>query len=332
MNIEHSLRYLAKPVFVLPVLLATALLIFAFKLGNLGSVVGRVQAIPIWILAVSLGFAVIYLMVKALLLHLLLVNLGVRPPWRPFALAFAVGELTLTLPFGLFTQNWILSASGTIRIGRSAAATVVMLLAEIAVVLLLLAVIGIPHWPELRPLAILALGVFAAILSGLLFFERTARYHAYKVKHRKLRRALLEGIELLKGLKRLSSLRLLAINLLLAAVYLGALLSAFFFVGRGMGLHSLNYLTATTIYTFSLAVVLLGGGLFTQIGTVEVLGMVAARAWGIAYTDGLALMLGFRLVWTGAMWLLNLPVLFALWRAIHPQSKGGPPAASPDNR
>ncbi|MGH8282382.1 MAG: lysylphosphatidylglycerol synthase domain-containing protein [Gammaproteobacteria bacterium] len=331
MKARRTLRHLAQPVFILPVLLATALLIFAFKLGNLGKVIERVQAIPIWILAIALGFAVIYLALKALQLHLLLVNLGVRPAWRPFALAFAVGELTLTLPFGLFTQNWILSASGTIRIGRSAAATVVMLLAEIAVVLLLLAVVGIPHWPELRPIAILALIVFGAILSGFLFFERTAHYHVHKMKHQRLRQALLEGIELLKGLKRLSSLRLLAINLLLAAVYLGALVSAFFFVGRGMGLHSLDYLTATTIYTFSLAVVLLGGGLFTQIGTVEVLGMLAARAWGIAYTDGLALMLGFRLVWTGAMWLLNLPVLFALWRTIHPQSKGGPPAASSEN-
>jgi hypothetical protein len=103
---------------------------------------------------------------------------------------------------------------------------------------------------------------------------------------------------------------------LLTAAYLGALALVFFVVGRGIGLHSLSYLTAATIYAFSLAVIMCGGGLFGQIGTLEVLGMVAARAWGIGYTDGLAMMLGFRLVWTGAMWLLNLPVVFLLWRKV----------------
>jgi hypothetical protein len=34
-------------------------------------------------------------------------------------------------------------------------------------------------------------------------------------------------------------------------------------------------------------------------------------------------MLGFRVVWTGAMWLCNLPVLAALWRAgANPGSRG----------
>ena len=42
--------------------------------------------------------------------------------------------------------------------------------------------------------------------------------------------------------------------------------------------------------------------------------MLAARAWGIDYTDGLAMMLGFRVVWTGSIWLLCLPIVGILWR------------------
>ena len=328
MNVRHWLRRIAQPGFILPVLLAAALLIFAFKLGNLGEVVARVKVIPFHILLYALGFTVIYVALKALQLHLLLVNLAVRPAFRPFALAFAVGELTLTLPFGLFAQNWILSASARIRIGRSAAATVVMLLTEILVVLLLLAVIGVRGWPQLRLAVVLALIVFAVALTALVLFAQHAHRHIHRIRHPLLRRLLLEGMELLSGLKRLSNARLLAINLMIAAGYLFALLAAFFFVGRGMGLHTLGFVTAASIYGFALAAVLLGAGLFTQIGTVEILGMLAAHEWGIGYTDGLALMLGFRLVWTGAMWLLNLPVVFLLWRSIRPQATAGAPGPS----
>lgn len=318
MKLHPWLRRVAQPTFILPVLLAAALLILAFKLGNLGDVVVRLKLIPLSVLLYAFGFTVVYVVLKALQLHLLLVNLAVRPGFGPFALAFSVGELTLTLPFGLFAQNWILSASARIRIGRSAAATVVMLLTEIAVVLLLLAVIGVRGWPQLRLAVILALILFALVLVAVVLFGHRLHRHAHRIANPLLRRLLLEAVELLAGLQRLSSPRLLALNLLIAAGYLFALLAAFFFVARGMGLPTLGFVTAASIYGFALASVLLGAGLFTQIGTVEVLGMMAAHEWGIGYTDGLAMMLGFRLVWTGSMWLINLPVLALLWRSIRP--------------
>jgi hypothetical protein len=34
-------------------------------------------------------------------------------------------------------------------------------------------------------------------------------------------------------------------------------------------------------------------------------------------------MLGFRLVWTGTMWLINLPVVLLLWRSMHPVDGAG---------
>ena len=318
MKLHPWLRRAAQPSFILPVLLAAALLIFAFKLGNLSDVLARVKVIPPSVLLYALGCGILYLALKALQLHLLLARLAVRPGFRRFALAYSVGELTLTLPLGLFAQNWILSASARIRIGRSAAATVAMVLSEILVVLLLLAVIGVRGWPQLRLAVVLALIVFAAVLAGFLLFMHHAHRRLRRIGNPLLRRLLLEGVELLTGLKHLSNPRILAVNLLIAAGYLFALLSAFFFVGRGMGLPTLDFVTAISIYGFALAAVLLGAGLFTQIGTVEILGMLAAHEWDISYTNGLAMMLGFRLVWTGAMWLVNLPVVFLLWRNIRP--------------
>ncbi len=312
---EH-LRHMFKPQVILPVLLAVALLAFAFSLGNVHKVIARVGGLPWQVLAIALAAAATYLVCKAAQLKLMLTRIDVNIPPRPFWLAFAVGELTVTLPLGMFSQNWVMSASRRIHIGRSSAATVMMVLAEVAVVFLFLAVVGIPGWPEVRALSVLVLVAVAILLSGVLLFEHKARGLVARLRRPWARRGAEAALEMVRGLRKLSTPPMLAFSIVLAAVYLGALTIAFWCVGRGMDAHQLGYLVAATIYMFSLAVILVGAGLFSQIGTVELLGMLAARAWGIDYTDGLALMLGFRIVWTGAIWLLCLPIVAAMWREI----------------
>jgi len=312
---------LLKPKVILPVLLAAALLVFAFSLGDIHDVIGRVGKLPVQVLLLSLAAAACYLACKAVQLKLMLTQIGVRIPAGPFWLAFAVGELTVTLPLGLFSQNWVLSASRRIHIGRSSAATVMMLLAEIAVVFLFLAVVGIPGWPDVHWTAVGVLGFFALLLTGAVLFGEKAHPHLSKLPHAWMGKSARTALEMLGGLRKLSTPVMLVISIVLAAVYLGALTFAFWIVGRGMHVHHLAYLTAATIYIFSLAIVLVGAGLFSQIGTVELLGMLAARAWGLDYTDGLAMMLGFRIVWTGAIWLLCLPIVGLTWREM--PSRGG---------
>lgn len=321
MSIRGALRALAKPKIILPILLAGALFFLAVSLGDIGKVLGRIRAIPLMDLGITLGCAFVYLVFKGLQLHLLLGDLGAHPKRRRFLLAFAVGELAVTFPLGIFAQNWVLSESERIHFGRSSAATVVMLLMETAVVLLWLTVVGIPNWPPLRPLAGCLLLLIAALVFGVLHFEPVAQKLAGKVRHEKLHKAMDEAIGLIRGLKRLAGWRVLWANFLITAVYLGALIAAFLAVGHGVGLDKLSYVQAATIYCFSLAAVLLTGGLSGQIGTIEVIGMNAARGWGIGYTDGLALMLGFRVAWTGAMWLLNSPVVIAFWRRLRGSRK-----------
>lgn len=307
-------RALLKPTLILPILLAVALLAFAFSLGDVHLVLTRVVSLPARVLWLSLAAAAGYLACKAAQLKLMLNQIDVRIPPRPFWLAFAVGELTVTLPLGLFSQNWVLSASRRVHIGRSASATVMMLLAEIAAVYLFLAVVGIPGWPDLRWIAVAMLALFALLLAGGVLFGERAHPHLARLSRAWMRRGAHTGLEMLQGLRKLSTPLMLAISIVLAAVYLGALTLAFWLVGRGMDAHQLGYLTAATIYLFSLAMILVGAGLFSQIGTLELLGMLAAHAWGIDYTNGLALMLGFRIVWTAAIWLLCLPIVGLLWR------------------
>jgi hypothetical protein len=301
---------------VAPALLAGALFALALRLGNPGRALGAIRALPLSLLAAALGCALVYLALKAWQLHLLLANLGIRVDLRRLGLAFAVGELALTLPFGLFAQNWVLARTGRGNFAESAAATVVMLLVEIVVVLLFLAVVGIRGWPAARPGAVVAVVGLCALMAIVVHFESALRDWSERIRGgRIVHRALVALIDLLCGVKRLSHLHVLAGNAGIAALYLGALALAFMLVGRGVGLEGFRFLMAATTYGFALAVVFLTGGLISQIGTVEVLGMGAAQAaFGRSYAEGLTLMLAFRVVWTGAMWLCNLPIVALLWR------------------
>ncbi|MDN5865685.1 MAG: flippase-like domain-containing protein [Gammaproteobacteria bacterium] len=323
MNLRHALRMVLQPRVILPVLLTAALLAVALSLGDLGKVLIRIQSIPIWVMAVALGMAIAYLAIKGWQLHILLNHLKLHPGFHRLVLAFSVGELAVTLPFGIFAQNWVLSATGggESKFGRSSSATVVMLLVETVVVLLVLAVIGIPRWPQLRTVAaVFAFGLLLLVYLALRFGHLTERIHP-RIHGKVLRKGLNQLEDLIQGLQTVYQPKLIAATLLSAVVYLAALTVAFMFVGRSVGIPHLGFLTAATIYAFSLAAILLAGGMLSQIGTVEVLGIGAAQAWGLSLTDGLALMLGFRIVWTGAIWLVNLPLMIVLWRTLKPAEK-----------
>lgn len=315
------IRHILKPEVILPVLLAAALLVFAFNLGDLGKVVSRLRNLPLHVLGISVGAAAVYLGCKAVQLRLMLTRIDVCIPPRSFWLAFAVGELTVTLPLGLFSQNWVMSASRRVHVGTSSAATVMMLLVEVAVVFLFLAVIGIPGWMAVRWVAVALLVAFVAFVAGAVLFEDKARELAGRVRREWLKKIAKGGVELLNGLRKLCTPATIGISLVLAAVYLGALTIAFWQVGRGMHVQHLDYVSAATIYTFSLAVILIGAGIISQIGTVDLLGMVIAQTYGIGYTDGLAMMLGFRIVWTGSIWVLSLPIVGATWREMPTRGK-----------
>ncbi len=312
-----ALRAVLHPRVVLPVLLATALFFVAFNLGDLGQVVDRLEAVPIRAMVGVLACALCYLVLKGWQLHLLLRDLDAPVGWRRLVFAFAVGEITLTLPLGVFAQNWLLTGTRRTRFGRTAAATVFMLILEVVIALVWLAVHAIPAWPQVRYVALAVLLAMVLAAGALLWFHLLARLAA-RIERGRVHRALGALAELLEGLVQLGTWRVLGVNVLVAVCYLAALAAAFCIMGRAMGLHALGFSQAATIYAFTLAAVLVIGAVSGQIGTVEVIGMGVAHAWGLGYTDGLALMLGFRVAWTGAMWLLNGIVVVCLWRSAGP--------------
>ncbi|MEF8794416.1 lysylphosphatidylglycerol synthase domain-containing protein [Thiohalorhabdus sp.] len=304
------LRTLLQPSVLLPTLLAGALLAFVLSISDLPQVFGRIREISAVAVLLCAGCAVYYLVLKGLVFRLLLHGLGFPVPWRPFLLAYAVGEMTLQLPAGTYASNYLLSRMGQAQPGRSSAATTVLLILETVVVMAVLAALGIPGWQWLQPALVvligLHLGVMALVVTSVALRRRLDGFRG------RFLGPIAHGLlDLVNGLRALSTVRYLGLGTLLTLVYLTGLGVGLAIIGRSQGLD-LSFQQGLTIYFAGLLVTLFLGSVLTQMGLIEAVGLGAAQAWGYGINEGLAAVLGFRLVWIGSVWLICGTLAFLL--------------------
>lgn len=307
---------------LIPVLLAAALFLFAFSITDVPDVMGSIRAIPVYTWLVTLGFAALYLALKGLEFGLFLRVMGFSMSWRQLVVAYAVGELCITIPSGIYAQNYVLNRIDATSFSRSAAATTAMLIIEGTFVLVTLATLGMPGWPWLRPLI---LSIFAVAFLILVTLGRIDWMKVLRVPLRPRHWMHVLSLGLLKmisELRHLWSPRTLLPALVLSGGYLFALLAAFLTVAHGVGALQLTFFQAATIYFFALSATMTVGSVLTQVGIMEVVGLSATQAWGYSLNEGLAMLLGFRIVWTGAMWLLNGLLLVSLRRELRRGTAG----------
>ncbi|HET8700681.1 MAG TPA: lysylphosphatidylglycerol synthase domain-containing protein [Nitrococcus sp.] len=313
---RSRLRRLLHPKVLIPLLLSLALLAAAFSLTDFSAVFDRGVHIPWQTLLLVLALAGLYLALKGWQFARMLRAIGLQPPWRALLLAFSVGEMTLSLPFGVYSQNYVLQRATGTPAARSTTVTTMMLVFELGVALAVLAFCGIPGWPELRPIALCIL-ILGSIGFGA--FHRSQRLVILAVgllpgdEHSRIRQI---SRTFLERLKALPALRIAVPNLLITLFYLLVLAFAFYLLGQRVSDSELLFVQSLTVYVFALLVALLIGSLLSQIGVIEMAGLGAAKAWGIAPTDGLSMLLWFRLVWTASIWLICAPLAFLLRSAL----------------
>ena len=303
-------RVLRQPKVTVPILLAGGLLAAAVSLSNLSDVLQRIGRIPAVSLLYTVVLAAAYLALKGLQFRGFLRELNIFAGWRSLLIAYAVGELALTLPLGIYSQNYVLQRIQGGDMYRTAAATTLMLAFEAGLLFLLLAVLGVPGWPWLRPLALaslLGLVVFVLVMARW----KKLREWADRLSGR-LGLSVPAPVKFLRGLGALTDSRVLVRRGYLTVLYVAVLIVAFRNVAHGVGVPELGVAQAAVIYAFSLSVALVFGGITSQVGVMEIAGMGAAQASGYSYSEGLAMLLGFRLVWMACIWLLGLPVVFWL--------------------
>lgn len=289
---------------VIPVLLSAALLAFVFSISNISQVMGYIVSLSLAAIAIVFALTVVYLALKWGQFHRYLRQEGIFATWRQSLLSFAVGEMTLPVPAGIYAQNYVLRSTACADFSRSSAATTAVLAMEAIVCLLIVGIVNIPQWSWLRPV-ILGVFVAGAAVAALFIKVTPVRDRAGDLLQvGPLRKLGPEFIETVEGVRDLFSPRVAAVALPIAVVYLVSLVAGFFVTAHGMGITGLSFGEALTIYLFAIAVEELVP-FSSNLGVIEAGGVAAAQALGYGFTEGLAMMLGFRLVWTGSVWLLG---------------------------
>ncbi|HVC82746.1 MAG TPA: lysylphosphatidylglycerol synthase transmembrane domain-containing protein, partial [Chloroflexota bacterium] len=185
--------------------------------------------------------------------------------------------------------------------GRSASASTMIVLIEVAVSLLGVVILGLGSWTSwLRPVIIIGVLVFAVMITLVYrLYHGAAGTPRWMSKNRHLC-GVLDGLRTFReGTRDLLHPRVLTVPVLLGTLYLIIAGSGLFIVARGVGEDSLTFTQALAAYFFSLAFSLIFP-LPIDIGVAEVSGVGALVALGVDRNAAISIMLVNRVLTLGA--------------------------------
>jgi uncharacterized membrane protein YbhN (UPF0104 family) len=255
-----------------------------------------------------------YLAARALVWHELLQALGLRVPLRPLLTAFAGGEMTKSLPGGIYLENYLLSRLvhfGQVSTIRSSMATTAMLGLESALAVPAVLIIGVPGWRPWLFWTILGLVLFWALLLAVAWLiVRRWEANLKPGAHALLRRVLMSVAEFLEAGGDLMSLRTLQ-ALVPTAAYMLVYVIDLYIIIRAIGVQQVSFVDTIAIYAFVvLAVVLIP--IPTELGITEFSGLNALIAYGVPKSTAAIIMLSLRILATGMTILVAGGILFLL--------------------
>jgi uncharacterized protein (TIRG00374 family) len=294
-------KRLLQPKVLIPMILSLALLGALLAASDLKKVVELMSNFRRSYLAFLLLLMGVYEVVRGIQWHFLLHALELKVPLRGQIFAFALGEITKSLPIGNYFQNYVLKEAEGSDFGRSAAASTMIVLTEVAVSLLGVVVLGLGSWTGwLRPVILIGVLVAGLIITLVYRLYHAAGAPPHWMKGSKRLCGLLEGLRTFsEGTRDLLHPRVLAVQALFGSVYLVVAGSALFLVARGLDVTSLSYTGALAVYFFSLAVSLIFP-LPIDIGVAEVSGAGALVTLGIDRNAAISIMLVNRVLNLGA--------------------------------
>lgn len=307
------MKKLLRPKILIPVILSVAVLVilvvaFADPTKLVGLMEGFHKIDLVYILLLLIGYEV----VRGTQWHFLLRSLGIHVPLRTLVFAFAVGEMTKSLPIGNYFQNYLLQQSKGTDFGRSSAATTIIVLTEVAVSLVGVVILGVGSWTGwLRPVIVIGVAVF---LLGAWTYHRL--HHAGRAprwirEHKAMMKAMAEFQQFKEGAADLFHPRILLIEALLSAMYLILAGAALYVVVRGLGVGTASFWQILAVYFFSLAFSLIFP-LPVDIGVLEVSAVGAFLAVGVHRNSAVGTVLINRVLTIGTAVFIALIAIIVL--------------------
>ncbi len=274
--------------------------------GGLGRVLGRNG------LAAAL-LALPYFVLRAFTWHLLLEQVGVTAPLRQTVAAFSAGELTKSLPGGIYLETYVLARLERLRereIVKAAVATTGMDVFVGASAFVTAMALGLPGRGWFRWLLIAVAGawiVFFCLIWLLSRWWQPQSRASSPAWARAMGRIVGEAASGAARLLQTASIRPLATT----ASYLFLYAVVLWLVLQAMGLGSVGFVAAVSV----IAITSLANDLLpipTELGLTEITGVGVLGAYGVAAPTAAIVMLGYRIVTTGALTVVVLAVIVVL--------------------
>jgi uncharacterized membrane protein YbhN (UPF0104 family) len=282
--------------------------------GGLGDAIGRVG----WI---TLVLAAPYFALRILTWHLLLEQVGVSAPLRQTVAAFSAGELTKSLPGGIYLETYVLARLERLTekdIVNAAVATTGVDVMVGTVSFLTAMAVGLPGRGWFRWLLVAVAGAWIVLFAAVWLVIRWWRPHERPSASRWVRtigRIGGEAVEAAARLVRPAALRPLAAtaaSLLVYAVVLWLVMDAMGFPTAGFG-AAIGVVTITALANDLLPIP-------TELGLTEITGVGVLGAYGVTAPDAAIVMLGYRVLTTGPLTVVILAVLAVLRGAPGPRA------------
>ena len=298
---------------VLTTFVAAGMLAFV---ANLASVKGSGELLLVvlgktWVLVLIL--TVPYLVARAFIWQELLAALSVIVPIRSMAISFAAGEITKTLPGGIYVQNYLLARLQKFdeySTVRSSMSTTAMLGLEAALALPMALIFQVPGQPWIfwTLLAIVVAWIILLFLAYMLVHHWGVDFRDRLPKWLdKLREILDEFLSAGTELIRPRTFRLLAP----AAVYMMFVVIMLYAIIRAVGIPGITFGDTIGIYALIVMVDVLVP-IPTEIGLTEFTGLGALLTYTSQQSKAALVMLCFRILVTGSTIAIAAVILAAL--------------------
>jgi uncharacterized protein (TIRG00374 family) len=307
-----EMKKLLHPKVVIPVILSLAVLVGLLFFGNIGQVIRLMEGFAHLYLLWFVILMVVYEIVRGVQWHYLLQSMDIRVPLRSQIFAYAVGEVTKSIPVGNYFQNYILQEAEGTDFARSSAATTFIILIEVFVSLMGVAIIGLGAWSSwLRPVILIGLPVFGFIAWAAHAWQVHPRTPQWVKEHKTLLQALNAFKRFREGAAALFRPHVVGIAVLLGAIYVIVGASALYLVVRGLGIGGVSLWQVWAVYFFSLAFSLIVP-LPMDIGATEISGVGAFLAVAMSKSNAVGAMLVNRALSLGSAIAIALVIMMIL--------------------
>jgi uncharacterized protein (TIRG00374 family) len=308
----EEMKKLLSPKVVIPVILSVAVLVGLLFFGNVRQVIRLMEGFDRPYLLWFVMLMVVYEVVRGVQWHYLLQSMDIRVPLRAQIFAYAVGEVTKSIPVGNYFQNYVLQEAEGTDFARSSAATTFIILIEVFVSLMGVAIIGLGAWSSwLRPVILIGLPVFGFIAWAAHARHTYPRTPQWVKEHKFLLQALDAFKQFREGAAALFRPHVVGIAVLLGAIYVIVGASALYLVVRGLGIGGVSLWQVWAVYFFSLAFSLIIP-LPMDIGATEISGVGAFLALGMSKGNAVGAMLVNRALSFGSAIAIALVLLVIL--------------------